>query len=84
MLPAKPTIQQDRPLEMIEMTKEELAAADVRNLPKAGSGAGGAGIRKQSVTARMAKSSTQRNGRVIRPMPSWADICPPTRRTATD
>ncbi len=43
VLPAKPTIQQDRPLEMIEMTKEELAAADVRNLPKAGSGAGGAG-----------------------------------------
>jgi protein TonB len=43
VLPAKPTIQQDKPLEMIEMSKEELAAADVRNLPKAGSGAGGAG-----------------------------------------
>jgi protein TonB len=43
VLPAKPTIQPDKPLEMIEMSKEELAAADVRNLPKAGSGAGGAG-----------------------------------------
>lgn len=43
VLPAKPTIQQDKPLEMIEMSKEELAAADVRNLPKAGVGSGAAG-----------------------------------------
>ncbi len=43
VLPAKPTIPRDKPLEMIEMSKEELAAADVRNLPKAGAGAGGAG-----------------------------------------
>jgi protein TonB len=42
VLPAKPTIQSDRPLELIEMSKEELAAADVRNLPKAGAGSGGA------------------------------------------
>ena len=38
VLPAKPTIQQDKPLEMIEMSKEELASADVRNLPKASAG----------------------------------------------
>ena len=31
------------PLDMIEMSHDELAAADVRNLPKAGAGAGGAG-----------------------------------------
>jgi len=43
VLPSKPTIQQDKPLEMIEMSKEELAAADVRNLPKAGVGSGTAG-----------------------------------------
>ncbi len=43
VLPAKPTIQPDKPLEMIEMTKEELAASDVRNLPKAGAGAGSVG-----------------------------------------
>jgi periplasmic protein TonB len=43
VLPAKPTIQPDKPLEMIEMSKEELAAADVRNLPKAGAGSGTAG-----------------------------------------
>jgi len=32
-----------RPLNMIEMTREEFAAADVRNLPKAGTGTGSAG-----------------------------------------
>lgn len=42
VLPAKPTIEPDRPLDMIEMSKEELAAADVRNLPRGGLGAGSA------------------------------------------
>lgn len=42
VLPAKPTIQTNRPLDMIEMSKEELAAADVRNLPRGGLGAGSA------------------------------------------
>lgn len=32
-----------RPVNMIEMTREEFAAADVRNLPKAGTGTGSAG-----------------------------------------
>jgi protein TonB len=41
VIPAKPTIRQDKPLDMIEMSKDELAAADIRNLPKAGSGSGG-------------------------------------------
>ena len=43
VLPTKPTIEPERPLEMIEMSKAELAAADLRNLPRAGIGAGGAG-----------------------------------------
>ena len=40
IIPAKPTIQTDRPLDMIEMSKEELAAADVRNLADTGLGSG--------------------------------------------
>jgi len=36
----KPPIQIDRPLDLIPMTKEELAAADISKLPKAGTGAG--------------------------------------------
>ncbi len=40
VLPAKPTIQPDRPLEMIEMSKEDYAAADIGKLPKASAGAG--------------------------------------------
>ena len=41
ILPVKPTITPpDRPLPIIPLTKEEMAAADVRNLPRAGSGAG--------------------------------------------
>jgi len=39
-LPIKPPIQIDRPLDLIPMTKEELAAADISKLPKAGTGAG--------------------------------------------
>lgn len=39
-LPIKNPIQVDRPLDLIPMTKEELAAADIRNLPKAGTGSG--------------------------------------------
>ncbi len=40
VLPAKPTIPQTRPGELIEMSKEEMAASDLRNLPKAGRSAG--------------------------------------------
>jgi protein TonB len=40
VLPAKPTIQPDRPLEMIEMSKEDYAAADIGKLPKASADAG--------------------------------------------
>jgi len=36
----KPPIHIDRPLDLIPMTKEELAAADISKLPKAGNGAG--------------------------------------------
>jgi protein TonB len=44
ILPLKPTIQPpDKPLEIMPMTKDEMAAADVRNLPKAGAGADTAG-----------------------------------------
>jgi periplasmic protein TonB len=39
-LPVKPPIQIDRPLDLIPMTKEELAAADISRVPKAGSGSG--------------------------------------------
>ena len=38
VLPVKPTIKPDKPLEMIEMSKDELAAADIRNVPKASAG----------------------------------------------
>jgi periplasmic protein TonB len=40
VLPAKPTIQPDRPLEMIEMSKEDYAAADIGKVPKSSAGAG--------------------------------------------
>jgi len=40
VLPVKPTIKPPAPQPWIEMTKEEMAAADVRNLPKADAGAG--------------------------------------------
>lgn len=43
ILPVKPTIAPPTPQPWIEMTKEEMAAADVRNLPKAEAGAGGRG-----------------------------------------
>lgn len=44
ILPVKPTIAPPpTPQPWIEMTKEEMAAADVRNLPKADAGAGGRG-----------------------------------------
>ena len=43
ILPVKPTIAPPPPQPWIEMTHEEMAAADVRNLPKAGAGAGSAG-----------------------------------------
>jgi protein TonB len=41
VIPAKPTVRQDKPLDMIEMSKDELAAADLLNLPKSGSGSAG-------------------------------------------
>jgi protein TonB len=46
VLPAKPTIAvppmpPEKPSPWIEMSKDELAAADVRNLPKAGTGSAG-------------------------------------------
>jgi len=43
VLPVRPSITPppDTPLEMIEMTREELAAADIGNLPKAGTGRAG-------------------------------------------
>lgn len=45
VLPVKPTIAPsptaDKPLQMIEMTKEEYAASDVGKLPKAGTGSAG-------------------------------------------
>jgi periplasmic protein TonB len=43
ILPSKPTIAQParKPLDMIEMSKEEMAAADIGKLPKAGPGSGG-------------------------------------------
>jgi hypothetical protein len=40
ILPVKPTIQ---PPDFVPMTKEEMAVADVRNLPKGDAGAGSAG-----------------------------------------
>jgi protein TonB len=46
VLPIKPPIPVERPLDLIPMTKEELAAAEITRLPKAvgsGSGSGGAG-----------------------------------------
>ena len=43
VIPSKPTITPPTPQPWIEMTKEDMAAADVRNLPKAGAGAGSAG-----------------------------------------
>ena len=44
ILPVKPTIAPPpSPLPWIEMTKDEMAAADVRNLPKAEPGSGGNG-----------------------------------------
>jgi periplasmic protein TonB len=44
VLPVRPTITPPpSPQPWIEMTKEEMAAADVRNLPKADAGAGGRG-----------------------------------------
>lgn len=44
ILPVQPTITPPpTPLPWIEMTREEMAAADVRNLPKADAGAGGRG-----------------------------------------
>ena len=39
-LPIKPPIQIERPLDLIPMTKEELAAADISRFPKAGTGSG--------------------------------------------
>jgi protein TonB len=41
--PVKSPLPSLRPLEMIEMTPEEYAAADVRKVPRAGSGSSGAG-----------------------------------------
>ena len=41
--PIKSPIPAEQPLPMIEMSKEELAAADLRNLPKADAGSGSAG-----------------------------------------
>jgi protein TonB len=43
VLPAKPTIARDKPLDMIEMSKSDYAATDIGNLPKDSAGAGGAG-----------------------------------------
>jgi protein TonB len=46
VLPARPTIAlppPPKPLPWVEMSKDEMAAADVANLPKAGAGSGGAG-----------------------------------------
>jgi protein TonB len=40
ILPVKPTIVPPTPQPWIEMTHEEMTAADVRNLPKAGAGGG--------------------------------------------
>jgi protein TonB len=39
VLPVPATIEPPHPLPWVEMTKEEMAAADVRNLPKGGGGA---------------------------------------------
>ena len=43
ILPAKPTIAQPerKPLDMIELSKDEMAAADIGKLPKPGPGSGG-------------------------------------------
>lgn len=43
VLPAKPTIQPEKPLEMIEMTKEDYAAADIGKVPKAAIGSPNSG-----------------------------------------
>jgi protein TonB len=43
ILPVRPTITPPPTQPWIEMSKEEMAAADVRNLPKAEAGAGGRG-----------------------------------------
>jgi protein TonB len=44
VLPVKPTIAPPpRPLQMIEMTRAEMAAANIGNLPKAGAGSGSDG-----------------------------------------
>jgi protein TonB len=40
VLPVKPSLQPERPLDMIEMSKEDLAASDIGKFPKAGAGAG--------------------------------------------
>ncbi|MES2147244.1 MAG: hypothetical protein V4491_05265 [Pseudomonadota bacterium] len=40
VLPAKPTIPQTSPGELLPMSREEMAASDLRNLPKAGRSAG--------------------------------------------
>jgi protein TonB len=44
VLPAKPTIAPPpKPLDLIEMSKEDLAASDIGNLPRSASGSGSAG-----------------------------------------
>jgi protein TonB len=53
VLPVKPPIPIERPLDLIPMTKEELAAADIRGLPKADSGSGsGSGAGDSQVVGR--------------------------------
>lgn len=53
VLPVKPPIPVDRPLDLIPMTKEELAAADISKLPKAGAGSGsGSGAGDSDVVGR--------------------------------
>ena len=41
VMPVKPSLQVQRPLDMIELSKEELAAADIGKLPKGGAGTAG-------------------------------------------
>lgn len=41
VMPVKPSLQPERPLDMIEMTKEDFAASDIGKLPKTGAGAVG-------------------------------------------
>jgi protein TonB len=53
VLPIKPPIAIERPLDLIPMTKEELAAADIRGLPKATTGTGsGSGAGDSEVVGR--------------------------------